>query len=89
MAVYVDEMRVVGPPWRYRSSCHMMADTDRELEAMARWLGLRKDWRHGDHYDLTANKRRRAVAAGALELSARAMVRLRLKARAAERQVNE
>lgn len=80
MSVYVDEIRHVWPKlpgWRYEHACHMLADTERELEAMARKLKLRQNWRHGDHYDLTANKRRQAVAAGALELSAREMVHVR------------
>ena len=80
MSVYVDEMRLVWPKlrgWRYDRACHMLADTERELEAMARRLKLRRSWRHGDHYDLTANKRRQAVAAGAIELSAREMVCVR------------
>lgn len=79
MSVYVDEMRLVWPKprdWRYDRGCHMLADTNRELDAMARKLKLRKSWRHGDHYDLTASKRRQAVAAGAMELSSREMVRL-------------
>ena len=55
----------------------MMADSDAELEAMAKRLQLRKDWKHGDHYELSPNKRRQAVAAGAIETTAQELVRLR------------
>jgi len=77
MAVYVDDLRKTPPKfrpakWRYDQACHMMADTEDELEAMARRLQLRKTWRHGDHYDLTAEKRRQALAAGALSITIRA-----------------
>lgn len=75
--LYVDEIRVSGPPWRYRGSCHLMADADEELEAFACELKLRHDWRHGDHYDLTRHKRTQAVKLGAVEVTAREMVRIR------------
>ncbi len=79
MAVYVDALRPT-PTIRCHGmdrACHMMADSDRELEAMAEKIGLRKAWRHGDHYDVGANKRRQAVALGAEEVSTRDLVRLR------------
>lgn len=76
MTVYVDAMRPTPKPfrphrWRYNRACHMLADTNVELEAMARKLQLRQTWRHGEHYDLTANKRAQAVAAGAREVDTR------------------
>ena len=76
---YVDEMRLVplANPWKYRESCHLMADTEAELEAFARRLGLRPSYRHNDHYDLTGNKRRQAVQAGAIEITQRQMVEIR------------
>lgn len=78
--VYVDDLVCVGrrAPACFRNfACHMMADTDAELEAMARQLGLRRNWRQSDHYDLSRNKRRSAVTAGAIEVSALDLVRLR------------
>jgi len=89
MAVYVDRVHSVRMevtrkgPWRYPTVCHMMADTDLELEAMAKRLRLRKDWRHGDHYDLTENKRRAVVAKGAIEVTEYEMVKMRQRKRQA------
>lgn len=78
MTVYVDEVRPVWPrrwEFKYREHCHLMAESDKELEEMARQLQLPKRWRHGDHYDLTRNKRRQAINKGAVEISTREMVR--------------
>jgi len=58
-------------------ACHMLADTEDQLEDMARTLGLKRRWRHGDHYDLAPARRRQAVKLGAVELSSRQMVKVR------------
>ena len=83
MATYVDELRPVRPDMRFRmkSTCHLMADSDGELERMARRLGLEVDWRHGDHYDLSPAKRARAVIRGAHAVLADELVRLRQRKR--------
>ena len=57
--------------------CHMMADSEEELEVMAVRIGLSARWRHGDHYDVPLPERAAAVAAGAIEVSSRDLVRLR------------
>jgi hypothetical protein len=84
MGVYVDQIRDIihfgsdrRNGFRHPRGCHMMADDESELEAMANLLGLRKAWRHGDHYDLTPNKRAQAVLLGANEISNREMVLVR------------
>ncbi len=82
MTVYVDELRRTPKPyrpanWRYDHACHILAESDPELEAMAKKLGLRKDWKHGDHYDLTASKRAEAISAGAVGVTCRELVQLR------------
>jgi len=70
MAVYVDEMR----RWRDRrinfDSCHLLADTDAELEAFAIQIGVSTCWKHRDHYDISELYRKRALAAGAIETTA-------------------
>jgi hypothetical protein len=85
MTVYIDQLRPLlrgthrPKPFRQdgAKACHLMADSDDELESFAATLGLRKTWRHGDHYDLTANKRREALIHGAIEVDSCDMVRLR------------
>lgn len=71
MAVYVDDMRA-----RYGRliMCHMLADTDEELHAMADLIGVSRRWhqappRHDSHYDIALSKRSLAIAAGAIEIS--------------------
>jgi hypothetical protein len=48
MSVYVDDMRA---PYRGMIMCHMIADTDEELNAMASAIGMQRGWFQGDHYD--------------------------------------
>lgn len=81
MSVYVGPLRTLLPSehrgYPHDTACHLMADSDDELEAFARKLKCRRSWRHGDHYDLTRNKRLQAVAKGAIEVSDRDLVVLR------------
>lgn len=72
--VYVDDMRA---PYGRLVMCHMIADTDDELHAMADRIGVSRRWhqkppkvRHS-HYDICLSKRAQAVAAGAREITVR------------------
>lgn len=66
MTVYVDDMRA---KFGRLVMCHMIADTDAELHAMADRIGLARKWHQGDHYDIALSKRALAVAAGAVEIT--------------------
>ena len=81
MTVYVDGMqthwpkdsktRKYGTRW-----CHMFADTELELLAIASDLGLRKEWIQKSrgsitHFDLTESKRKRAIKMGVEKVSAK------------------
>lgn len=73
MSVYVDALLEYGWVLRGRStrSCHMIADSESELHAMARAIGMRRAWfqpRSFPHYDLTPDRRQKAVCRGAVEL---------------------
>lgn len=82
MAVYVDPIFTMTPRTKQAQKhgdqwCHMTADTDEELHAMADKIKLWRryaqsmdapqQWRH--HYDLTPPKRARAVKLGAIEVA--------------------
>lgn len=72
MAVYVDTMRAkLGR----LIMCHMVADSDAELHAMADAIGVdRRHWQApgrsaGSHYDICLAKKRLAIVLGAIEIS--------------------
>lgn len=56
--------------------CHLFAaveDRD-ELHDFAEALGMRREWFHKDHYDITPRKREEAVKAGAVQIHDRALL---------------
>lgn len=70
MAVYVDNMRA---KFGRMVMCHMLADTDEELHAMADKIGVDRKWHQApgtykSHYDIALSKRALAVENGAIEL---------------------
>lgn len=75
--VYVDHVRPAN--WRYRKSCHMFVDVGTDLSALhylATLIGLDcKHFQHQfgkcPHYDLTENKRKQAIKAGAIPVDRR------------------
>lgn len=74
MTVYVDDMRA---KFGRMVMCHMLADTDEELHAMAARIGVARKWwqspakTSGSHYDIALSKRALAVQAGAVEITMR------------------
>lgn len=73
MTVYVDNYRA-----RYGRMimCHMVADTDAELHAMAEKIGLPRHWFQRkaskpwlNHYDICMRKRELAIRCGAIEVT--------------------
>jgi hypothetical protein len=63
----------VGNRW-----CHLFADEadGEEIHQFAEGIGVRRMWFRRDHYDLTAKKRRQAIAHGAVEVSAREAIEI-------------
>jgi hypothetical protein len=58
--------------------CHMLADTEAELHAMADRLGMRREWYQPGrrpHYDLSKTRRAEAMRLGAIEVTSRELVR--------------
>jgi len=85
VTVYVDDMRA---PFGRMVMCHMLADTDQELHAMADRIGVSRRWhQHAgsahSHYDIALSKRALAVAAGAVEIDRRGVYDLIRRKRAA------
>lgn len=84
MAVYVDSMRaLVGR----MVMCHMLADTSAELLAMADTIGVDRRWlQDGDtpreHFDISLDRRRRALVAGAQVITRRELGMLLRRRRA-------
>lgn len=70
MTVYVDDMRA---KYGRMIMCHMLADTDEELHAMAAQIGVARRWHQKagtphSHYDICLSKRAKAVQLGAAEI---------------------
>ena len=86
MTVYVDDMRA-----RYGRMimCHMIADDEDELHAMADRIGVARRWYQGDHYDICLNKRAKAITLGAVEITRRQCAAIIMDRRRAARQDTE
>ena len=71
MAVYVDDMEA---NFGRMVMCHMVADTEAELHAMADLIGVDRKWYQYPHksrlphYDIALSKRAIAIANGAVEI---------------------
>ncbi len=75
-------MLVDEPRWWWRDHlwCHLVSDTSYdELHEFAQRLGFPGRAFHGDHYDVPADRRAEVVAAGAIEVGSRELLR-RLRA---------
>ena len=77
MTVYVDDMEAPFKPkhvpGRTYVMCHMIADTDEELHAMAARIGVARKWFQRDHYDIAKAKRALAIKFGAVVLDQRTL----------------
>lgn len=68
MTVYVDDMRA---RLREMIMCHMIADSEDELHAMAESIGMERRRYQRDHYDIPLPMKLLALAGGAREISQR------------------
>ena len=76
MAIYVDDMRA---PFGRMIMCHLIADRRSELFTLTELLGIQGKWVQQaltpeEHFDICLSKRRAAVAAGAIEITQRALL---------------
>lgn len=70
MTVYVDDMRAT---FGRMVMCHMLADSDEELLAMADRIGVQRKWHQHpgtprSHFDIALSMKAKALAAGAVEI---------------------
>lgn len=76
MPVYIDDYEAA---FGRMIMCHMMADTREELDAMADKIGVARKWIQLEgrfpHYDICLSKKKQAIKLGAIEISAREMVK--------------
>lgn len=72
MTVYVDNFRA---PLGRMKMCHMLADSDDELHAMADSIGVAREYHQngmsGSHYDVASSKALAAIRAGAILITYR------------------
>lgn len=78
MPVYVDNAR---HPFGRMVMCHMVADSDDELHAMADRIGVARRWHqeagtYRSHYDVCRTKRAKAIEAGAVEITGRRLAEI-------------
>ena len=78
MTVYVDNAMI---PYGRMLMCHMIADTDGELRAMALRIGVAQRWHQGDHFDICKSRRALAIKYGAKEVTQREIIAIRTKKR--------
>ncbi len=63
-------------PWRGRRWAHLVSDDSyEELHAFAERLGIPRRAFQGDHYDVPADLRLRAIELGAVPVSSRELIR--------------
>lgn len=81
MGVYVDKEQ---NPFGRMKMCHMLADTEEELHAMAKRIGMRREWfqpKSSPHYDVCLSRRAKAIEFGAKEIGREETVALIRKLR--------
>jgi len=78
-------------PFRRMKMCHMIADTDDELHAMADKIGMKRKWHQAppkssqSHYDVGMGLRAHAVRNGAIEITTRQIGKWNLTKHKAEK----
>lgn len=61
---------------------HLISDTDeKELHQFAERIGLKREWYHGNHYDVTQSKRAEAIKNGAIAVTAKQLIEIMRKSK--------
>ncbi len=78
MTVYVDTMRAA---FRGMIMCHMIADNDAELQAMAEKIHIKRRWFQRDHYDISLGRRLLAISHGAVVVTSKQLAAMNIMRR--------
>ena len=81
MTVYVDTMRA---PFKGMLMCHMIADSEQELHAMAAAIGMQRKSYQRDHYDVSMEMKQLAIQRGAPEIGMRELAAMVFLGRAGQ-----
>ena len=81
MTVYVDTMRA---PFKGMLMCHMIADSEDELHAMALAIGMQRKSYQRDHYDVPMHMKQLAMQNGAREIGMRELAAMVFLGRAGQ-----
>jgi hypothetical protein len=81
MTVYVDTMRA---HFKGMLMCHMIADSEQELHAMAAAIGMQRKWYQRDHYDISMELKQLAIQRGAREIGMRELAAMVFLGRAGQ-----
>lgn len=76
--VYIDDFNA---PFGNMVMCHMIADTADELLKMVDKIGVQRKWiqdagTYQEHFDICLSKKKKAMAFGAKEITARELVKI-------------
>jgi hypothetical protein len=81
MTVYVDTMQA---PFKGMLMCHMIADSEQELHAMAAAIGMPRKSYQRDHYDISMEMKQLAIQRGAREIGMRELAAMVFMGRAGQ-----
>ena len=81
MTVYVDTMQA---PFKGMLMCHMIADSEQELHAMAAVIGMQRKSYQRDHYDISMERKQLAIQSGAREIGMRELAAMVFLGRAGQ-----
>jgi hypothetical protein len=81
MTVYVDTMQA---HFKGMLMCHMIADSEQELHAMAAVIGMQRKSYQRDHYDISMERKQLAIERGAREIGMRELAAMVFLGRAGQ-----
>lgn len=79
--IYVDNYQKPATVGKFnRQWSHLWSADQAALHQFAKTVGLKRNWFHVEHYDVTEAMRQKCIAAGAVKISTRELVIMRREA---------